>query len=153
MLLKKTCEIAIFLMILSIIPGFAQERTKINDTKAKKMLVGKHLFSLQWISWEYFGLVNVTEKAGVLYLKGEQNSRENDDFVSIDGVITTVDAKSFTFEGTIITKVSHINSGEECIREGAATFAIKGNRKYWRLQEMDNPCEGVVDYVDIFFRK
>ena len=32
------------------------------------------------------------------------------------------------------------------------TFKTKAGRKYWRMQEMDNPCEAVTDYVDIYFR-
>ena len=49
-------------------------------------------------------------------------------------------------------KISHINGGKPCAREGAMTFKITGKRRYWRLQEMNNPCDGVTDYVDIFFR-
>jgi hypothetical protein len=37
-------------------------------------------------------------------------------------------------------------------RTGEMTFRVTGKRKYWRLMEMDNPCEGVTDYVDIYFR-
>ena len=51
---------------------FAQDKTIVSDAGAKKMLLGKHLFSLQWISWDYFGAATVTDKKGVLYLKGEQ---------------------------------------------------------------------------------
>lgn len=96
----------------------------------------------------------MTEKEGVLRLKGEQRSKENDDYITIDGVVTDITEKEFTFTGTIITKVSFLNSGKPCKRTGTMTFAIRGNRKYWRMQEMDNPCdsEGVVDYVDIFLR-
>jgi hypothetical protein len=130
---------------------FAQ-KTIVNDAQAKAMLLGKHKFSLQWISWDYFGTAIVTQKGGTLYLKGEQKSRKDSDFVKIDGNITEINAKNFRFEGTIITQVSHINNGEPCTREGEMTFKITGTRKYWRLMEMDNPCEAVTDYVDIFFR-
>ncbi len=142
---------------LSIVAGFsfsvfAQQKTVINDAKAKKMLLGKHLFSLQWISWDYFGSAIVSNKNGVFYLKGEQKQRKGSDFVKVDGVITKIDAKEFLFDGEIVMQVSHINNGEPCTRTGEMTFAITKNRKYWRLQEMNNPCDGVTDYVDIFFR-
>lgn len=128
------------------------QKTIVNDSKAKTMLLGKHRFSLQWISWDYFGAATVTQKGGILYLKGEQKSRKDSDFVKINGRLTEINARNFKFEGTIITRVSHINSGEPCKREGEMTFKITGTRKYWRLAEMDNPCEGVTDYVDIFFK-
>ena len=72
--------------------------------------------------------------------------------MKIDGEITRIEAKSFTFVGKIETSVSHINGGEVCLREGEMTFRITGTRKYWRLMQMDNPCSEVTDYVDIFFR-
>src|SRR5689334_6728686 len=124
----------------------------VNDMAAKQMLVGAHRLSLQWISWDYFGKATVTEKNGSLLIKGEQRGRGNDDYVTVDGVITRVDAKEFTFEGDIITRVSHINKGEPCKRSGEMTFRVTGNRRYWRLQQMNNPCDEAADYVDIFFR-
>jgi len=130
---------------------FAQ-KTVVNNAKAKTMLLGKHKLSLQWVSWDYFGVATVTNKGGVLYLKGEQKQRGGTDFVKVNGTITEINAKDFKFDGTIITQVSHINGGKPCERTGEMTFKITGTRKYWRLAEMDNPCEGVTDYVDIFFR-
>lgn len=131
--------------------AFAQ-KTFVNNAKAKTMLLGRHKLSLQWISWDYFGAANVTDKGGVLYLKGEQKSRKDSDFVRINGKITEINAKDFKFDGTIITQISHINGGKPCERTGEMSFKITGSRKYWRLAEMDNPCEGVTDYVDIFFK-
>jgi len=130
---------------------FAQ-KTVVNNAKAKTMLLGRHKLALQWVSWDYFGVANVTQKGGILYLKGEQKQRGGTDFVKVNGTITEINAKDFKFDGTIITQVSHINGGKPCERTGEMTFKITGTRKYWRLAEMDNPCEGVTDYVDIFFR-
>ncbi|CAN5636614.1 hypothetical protein BH24ACI1_BH24ACI1_27830 [soil metagenome] len=132
---------------------FAQEKTVVNDADAKKMLLGKHLLSLQWISWDYFGTATITNKVGVLHLKGEQKQQGGSDFVKIDGTITSVDKKEFKFDGTIIMQISHINGGEPCTRSGEMTFAVTGKPKYWRLQEMTNPCDEATDYVDIYFRK
>jgi hypothetical protein len=151
MLKKIIFTSLLFIAVLTSI-GFAQEKTVINDANAKKMLVGKHKLSLQWISWDYFGISTVNEKNGVLYLKGEQKQRSGKDYLKVDGTITSIGKNEFTFNGTIDMRVSHINNGEPCKREGAMTFAIKGKRKYWRLQEMDNPCNSVTDYVDIYFR-
>ena len=142
------------LLLLSSTPAPARDdapKTQVNDAAAKRMLLGRHMLSLQWVSWDRFGTATVTERDGTLRIVGEQ--RFNGDFVTIDGVITRVDAKEFWFRGRIVTRVSHINGGEPCTRDGEFTFAIKANRKYWRLQSMDNPCEPVTDYVDVYFRR
>jgi hypothetical protein len=148
--MKKIFFIGLVLFGLTV--SVFSQRTVVNDAKAKTMLLGRHKFSLQWISWDYFGTATVTQRGGVFYLKGEQKSRKDSDFVRINGRITEINAKNFKFEGTIITQVSHIAGGEPCTREGEMTFKITGTRKYWRLMEMDNPCDGVTDYVDIFFK-
>jgi hypothetical protein len=133
-------------------PGKTYPKVVVNNMAARQRLLGIHRLSLQWISWDYFGKAEVTEKNGSLLIKGEQRGRGNDDYVTVDGVITRVEAKEFTFEGEIITCVSHINNGNPCKRTGEMTFRITGNRQYWRLQQMDNPCDEAADYVDLFFR-
>jgi hypothetical protein len=143
---------AVGLLIIGLGMTVAAQKTVVNDAQARALLLGNHRFSLQWISWDYFGTASVTNRGGRLYLKGEQKSRKTNDYIRIDGIVTQVNAKNFVFNGTIITQVSHINNGEPCRREGEMTFKITGNRRYWRLAEMDNPCDGVTDYVDIFFR-
>lgn len=151
-MLKKLILVYLLIFGFACVSVFGQEKTVINSASAKKMLLGKHRFSLQWISWDYFGIATVTDKKGVLYLKGEQKGRAADDYLTIDGIITQIDEREFTFNGKIVTKVSRINGGEPCPREGEMTFAITKNRRYWRLQDMRNPCEGVLDYVDVFLR-
>lgn len=140
-------------LLLIIALGFplqAQTKTIVKDKAAKAKLLGKHKLSLQWISWDYFGTATVTEKNGTLYLKGEQKGRQSNDFVKVDGTITAIEAKSFTFTGTIITQVSHNNDGKPCTREGEMLFAITGKRKYWRLQQMQSLCGTETDYVDMY---
>jgi hypothetical protein len=150
--------LSLIVILATITTAAAQKSDKyypkvvVNDMAAKQSLLGVHRFSLQWISWNYFGKATVTEKNGSLFIKGEQRGRGNDDYVTMDGVITRVDAKEFTFDGEIITRVSHINKGEPCKRTGEMTFRATGNRRYWRLQQIDNPCDQAADYVDIFFR-
>ncbi len=150
-MLKKIFLIAALILVGLSFSVFGQ-KTVVNNAKAKTMLLGKHRLSLQWISWDYFGTATVTDKGGVLSLKGEQKSRKDSDFVRIDGTITEINAKDFVFDGRVSTQISYINGGKPCLRTGKMTFKITGTRKYWRLMEMDNPCEAVTDYVDIFFR-
>jgi hypothetical protein len=78
---------------------FAQEKTIVGDANAKKMLLGKNLLSLQWIGWDYSGTANVTSKAGVLRLKGEQKQRGGSDFVKIDGTIKSIETNEFKNTG------------------------------------------------------
>jgi hypothetical protein len=148
-------KFAVTVLVLSILtlPAFAQ-RTSVSDAAAAKMLIGRHLLSLQWISWDYFGTATVTNSKGVYRIKGEQKGRgaSTGDYLRIDGTITSIDAREFAFKGKIEMRVSHINNGEPCLRDGEYTFAITGKRKYWRLQEMDDPCDAATDYVDIYFR-
>lgn len=132
--------------------AIAPSKTVVKDAGAKRMLLGAHRLSLQWISWDYFGRAVVTEKNGALYLKGEQKARKGTDYLRVEGVITEVSAKEFKFDGVVDMRIEHINGGKPCKREGELTFAIKGNRRYWRMQEMDSPCDTATDYVDIFFR-
>jgi hypothetical protein len=130
------------------------QKTQVKDTRSAGALIGRHKLSLQWVSWNYFGVATVTNRRGIYMLKGEQRGRGRDagNYVTVDGRITSINAKEFSFRGKIVTRVDHINGGEPCVREGEYTFKITGKRRYWRLQEMDSPCDVATDYVDIYFR-
>lgn len=151
--MKKIVVLSLALHLLGI-SIWAQQRTDVNDSTAARMLLGRHRMSLQWVSWDYFGVATVTNRRGVYSIKGEQKGRgmSKGNSVRIDGVITSIDAKDFVFRGKIVTLVTHINEGKPCERNGEFTFKITGKRRYWRLQQMDNPCDPVTDYVDIYFR-
>lgn len=150
-MLKRIFAILSVVIVLTA-AGFAQQKTVVRSANAKQMLLGRHKISLQWISWDYFGTADITERKGVLYLKGRQDGRKSTDFVTVDGVITSVDEKEFAFKGKIVTQISHIFGGKPCTRDGEMTFRIIGTRKYWRMQQIDNPCDEAADYVDIYFR-
>lgn len=125
--------------------------TLIRDPAAGALLAGDHALTLQWVSWEVPGSVVVTVGAdGVWTLRGEQ--RNGADFVTIEGTITEIESKSFVLDGTITTQVSYIAGGKPCTRTGAHRFSMTGKRRYWRMQSMQNPCDGVTDYVDIYLR-
>jgi hypothetical protein len=117
----------------------------------RQLLLGDHLLSLQWVGWDRFGKASVTEQAGKLMLKGEQ--RKEGDFVTVDGTITEVLPKGFRFHGKVTTRVSYINKGQPCLRDGNLTFLASGARKFWRMQEINNPCDEAADYVDIYFKR
>ena len=150
----KTIVITFVAVLIFGISASAQHKTDIQDSSAGRMLLGRHKLSLQWVSWDHFGVATVANNRGVYSLKGEQKGRgqTKSDFVTIDGTITSIGVKEFAFSGKIVTQVSHINGGKSCVRDGDFTFKITGKRRYWRLQQMDNPCDPVTDYVDIYFR-
>jgi len=151
--MRKILPTVLAVLLLGLSTVIAQDRTDVNNASAARMLLGRHKLSLQWISWDYFGLATVTNRRGVYSIKGEQKGRgQSTDFVRVDGVITSIDEKEFGFRGKIVIQVSHINGGKPCTRDGDFTFKITGKRKYWRLQQMDNPCDPVTDYVDVYFR-
>ena len=151
--MKRIVVAFVFISAFSFV-ALGQQKTQINDAVAARMLLGRHKLSLQWVSWDYFGIATVTNRRGAYSVKGEQKGRgqQSTDFVKIDGIITSIDAKEFAFRGKIVRRVSHINGGKPCARDGDFTFRITGKRRYWRLQQMDNPCDPVTDYVDIYFR-
>lgn len=146
--------LASVVMALGSVAATAQQRTQVKDANAARMLLGRHLMSLQWISWDYFGTATVTNRRGVYTIKGRQDGRgqSKGDYVTIDGTILEILDKEFVFEGKIVTRISHINGGEPCVRDGIKIFRVTGKRKYWRLVEMENPCDQAADYVDIYFR-
>ncbi|MCF0181739.1 MAG: hypothetical protein HUK11_05740 [Muribaculaceae bacterium] len=123
-------------------------------TAFEKKLIGKHLLSLQWISWDYFGSCNITKVGDNRFrCVGEQLDRDHKgDFLRLDGYLSVIDEKHLVFDGKIISKIYHLNGGEEYVREGTYNFVVTQNRKYWRMQEMDGP-DGVTDYVDIYFKR
>ena len=117
----------------------------------RQLLLGDHLLSLQWISWDHFGQATVIQEGDKLLLKGEQ--RKGEDYLTIQGTITEVLPRGFRFYGRVTMRVSHINKGQPCVRDGDLTFMASGARKFWRMREMNNPCDEAADYVDIYFKR
>ena len=142
----------------------AQTENTVGLTTLERKVVGKHLLTLQWISWEYYGSVTIKKEAdGTLSCKGEQlavnckdaeeGCKANGDYVKLDGTIEILDKEHLIFTGQIRQKIYHINNGQEVLRDGTFNFVTKGNRHYWRMQEMTNPTDECVDYIDIYFNK
>ena len=117
-----------------------------------KNILGKHMCSLQWISWKDFGTVIISQDSDrTVHVKGGQKSKTNSDYLEIDGTLTVINPLHLKFSGEIITCVDHINSGKLVKRKGTYNFTVAGQRRYWRMQEMTNPDDGCCDYVDIYF--
>ena len=117
-----------------------------------KNIEGTHMCSLQWISWKKFGNVTLKRNSdGTLRCNGGQKSTTTDDYLKLDGDITVVNPLHLKFNGKITTCVSYINNGKPVVREGEFNFTVAGQRRYWRMREMNNPKDGCCDYVDIYF--
>ncbi len=110
-------------------------------------LSGKHSLTLQWISWDKPGTVNFRKTGDGKYsISGIQ--KKGKDYVKIEGQIIQISNEELNFEGTIETFVG--NNGGKCLRTGPQLFLVTQNRKYWRLQSMEE-CFGLTDYIDIYF--
>ena len=148
----KLYKTLIMLAVVNLVFIPASTSRAKESNKAEQKLLGKHMFSLQYILFETekFGTATVTRKNdGGLYVDARQES--NSGYVTLKGDVRVANAKEFTVTGELVTCVSYINGGKPCVRNGTFTFKVTGKRKYWRMQEMANPCENVVDYVDIYF--
>lgn len=96
--------------------------------------LGSYNIILQWISWDYLGMVEVSFVNKDLYkIVGEQCSKENDDFLCIDGILWFQDECIFFFDGWIEYQVLYNNGGEVCVKIGLFYFKVSGMWKYWCL--------------------
>jgi len=119
----------------------ALPKTQVISAGGRSQLLGKHKFQLHWISWNRwkdFAGLTVVERQGKLWVKGRQ--QKGGDYLEIDGFASQIEDRQFTFQGTIVTRVSYKNNGNPCRRDGTMTFKIIGKRRYWRLQEMQSPA-------------
>jgi hypothetical protein len=153
---RNTALLACALLAGVALPAFgradaAASATAI-DAAARARLIGEHTLSLQWIDWgdlDKAGRVSIEQRGDVLTLEGSEEA--GDDRLDIIGRIVAATPDGFTFVGDITIKVHGIAGGDACTRSGTAHFKTSGKRKYWRLQEMQNPCDSATDYVDIYF--
>ncbi len=126
------------------------------DEKYDKILIGEHLISLHWISWKNFGTAKITktDTVGVYKIIGIQENKDKSEYLKIEGTLKPNNERELVFHGKIETQINFINRGNPCLREGTYNFRVSGQRKYWRLKEMYNPCrkDSVVDYIDIYWK-
>ena len=120
--------------------------TIVADRAALARLRTNHGLTLQWIDWDHRGRVRVSERGGVVHLSGSQSGRGR---LELEGDVIRIDATSFTFRGHIGI-IDTPDPGRSCMRDGEYEFRITRNRRYWRLQQMEQ-CDGLTDYVDIYF--
>ena len=127
----------------------AAQRTIVRDPAALARLRRNSGITLQWISFESpaRGRVSVTDRAGLVHLRGSQSG--NGGQLRLEGDVLSIDRTSFTFRGQI-SIVDTPDRGRHCLRDGVFEFRVTQRRRYWRLQQME-ACDGLTDYVDIYF--
>jgi len=125
----------------------AQAYANSPEGKAKKLLLGAHLFSCYFIgSDEQFGKVYITEQNGKLRLEGTHQNGQN--WVKINGFISKIfDERKFEFTGNITAH--NPSDGPDCSWDGSTIFFASGSRVYWRNQG-DN-CYTLTGDTDIYF--
>ncbi|MES2881608.1 MAG: hypothetical protein V4676_05625, partial [Bacteroidota bacterium] len=112
---------------------------------------GTHPIALHWLDWNRPGQATVTPLEDDWFSITGSQKRDSVGYLKIDGKIRRLSEKELEFDGRIETQTATTNGGQPCVKEGKQIFYAKGNRTYFRLQNMIN-CEGggLVDYVDIF---
>ncbi len=78
----------------------AADKTIFKDHVQRAKLIGKHMLSLQWLQFmnNMYGNATVTDKDGVLLLKGEQRVKGKEKgYVTVDGRITEVSSHAPMF--------------------------------------------------------
>lgn len=141
----------VLLLVLFTLTLSAQ--TQVKDANAAKRLLGRHPLTLQWLIFEKGqapGQVTISDDKGTYKVKGEQRGKGSD-LLTIEGEVTEITALNFTFKGKIVSRVSYIANGKDCVRDGTFQFRISGARQFWRMREQANPCDEAADYIDIFF--
>jgi len=144
-----------FLLVLLALalPMAASADPTISDRGSAALVLGKHALTLQWLGFgdlRTAGTATVVADGGHWRLTGEQKAKEG--FVTLDGEVVAITKTSFDFQGKVVTQADGNNQNKPCSREGRYTFLRKPGKKYCRMQPIDNPCDPVADYIDIYLR-
>lgn len=144
----------VLLVLLALaLPLAAIADPTMSDRRSAELVLGKHPLTLQWLGFgdlRTAGVVNVVQKNGHWLLTGKQEAKEG--YVTLDGEVVAITKTTFDFQGKVVTRADGNNKDQPCTREGRYTFLRKPGKKYWRMQPIDNPCDQVADYIDIYMR-
>lgn len=128
----------------------APAATRILSQDAAHRLRNNSGMTLQWITWDRRGDVEVTVDAnGVWHLSGSQSAQDGPGRVTVDGAVTEIGADYFLLDGRVaITDTP--DAGRRCAADKVWRFGVTLGRQYWRLREFEW-CDDLTDYVDIYF--
>jgi len=149
------------LLAAALAAGGARAQTVVEDQDAYLQLAASKTCTLQWVEKPPRGEVVVEgDPNSTLKIRCTHAAADGKTYLRMQGEIVKITARAFVFKGTIRVKQEtdldprslESRPGVECRREGVMTFARRGRRRFWRLQEPDmtNPCNKTTDYVDIW---
>ncbi|MDH5180184.1 MAG: hypothetical protein OEZ39_17165 [Gammaproteobacteria bacterium] len=151
----KTANLAALLILLlsGLLPTTAYSADNV-----EQMVLGNHVMTLQWLTnHRGIGKAKIYKQEGEIHIDGYQQEKYegNTNYMRILGKLRIINARELEFEGSIVTQINYINAGVPYERNGKFILKATGKRKYWRMQNMEQPDEGhvVTDYIDIFFEK
>lgn len=147
----RTALIVTLLLAATPVQARTLGETQILNEAALTKLKRNKGVTLQWIWDAKPGALSVTETPEGVRLKGSQGPHNGDE-LTIDGVVTRIEAKNFWLKGRIV--IVDNETAEPCVRDGTYMFRITSGRKYWRMKEQEARCPGrpdLTDYVDIRF--
>jgi hypothetical protein len=151
---------AALLLSAALLAATARAETVVEDPGAYRLLSASKACALQWVDKPALGTVVVEgDPKSTLKIRCTHVSENGKTYLKMQGDVVKITAQTFVFKGTILVKQEtdldpqtfQSKPGVECRREGVMTFARRGRRRFWRLQEPDmtNPCNKTTDYVDI----
>lgn len=128
----------------------APTATRILSQDAAHRLRNNSGMTLQWITWDRRGDVEVTVDAnGVWHLSGSQSAQDGPGRVTVEGVVTEIGADYFLLDGRV-TITDTPDPDRQCAADKVWRFGVTQGRQYWRLREFEW-CDGLTDYIDIYF--
>ncbi|ALM86152.1 hypothetical protein [Bordetella sp. N] len=123
------------------------QKTIIQDQVAYERLMNNSGITVQWLWSAKRGHLKAQDVNDVVKLEGTQANHEGT--LKINGEVVAISKDRFRFRGTILI-LEAPDKGRHCERTGDFDFRISGQRKYWRLQQMEF-CDRLTDYVDVYF--
>jgi hypothetical protein len=139
---------ALLLPLLLLTAAAPAEQTRIDSPRDPQRLAAPKGVTLQWIDWNTRGSVHVTRGA-TWRLTASQAQAGGPGRLHLDGTVTEIGKRTFTFRGTIRIADTP-DQGRRCEATKDWHFAVTQNRPYYRLREFEW-CDGLTDYIDIHF--
>jgi hypothetical protein len=132
------------LFILSLTSGVSYAQLKMDS-----VLLGTKKFGVQFI--EGYGKATISKKDKGYFIKGEQYTKDKQEYCILEGSLTPKDANTLIFSGQL--KLFTKDCCGEIVSDKTFTFLCTGKRKFWRLQERSAICDEYAKccyYLDIF---
>lgn len=127
----------------------SNERTVVRDRAAAQRLRRNKGLTLQWIDWNTRGHARVSVAGGVWTLRGAQAEAGGPGRLFLEGRVAEVGRDYFLFDG-LVRIADTPDRGRLCEKRDVWRFAVTQRRKFWRIRTFEW-CDGLTDYIDIYF--